>query len=68
MFSAVRTSFVKTTFATSRCFSKEAARKSVKAGAVLVLDGAPHKVIKFVHGKRGKGGGFVKSGFKLWQY
>jgi hypothetical protein len=68
MFSAIKVGFVKTSRVTARCFSKDAARKSIKVGAVLVLDGAPHKVVKYIHGKRGKGGGFVKSGIYTSQF
>ena len=49
---------------TIRHFSKERAGKSVKPGAAIVLDGAPHRVIKIIQGKRGKGGGFVRATLK----
>lgn len=43
-----------------RFMSKERAGKAVKPGAALVVDGAPHKVLKITQGKRGKGGGYVR--------
>jgi hypothetical protein len=44
----------------ARFMSKERAGKAVKPGAALVIDGAPHKVLKITQGKRGKGGGYVR--------
>lgn len=44
----------------ARFMSKERAGKAVKPGAALVLDGAPHKVLRITQGKRGKGGGYVR--------
>jgi hypothetical protein len=44
----------------ARAFSKERAGKSIKPGVALVIDENPHKVMRINHGKRGKGGGFVR--------
>jgi translation elongation factor P/translation initiation factor 5A len=40
--------------------SKDRAGKAVKPGEFIVIDGAPHKVLKITQGKRGKGGGYVR--------
>eukprot|EP01039_Chlorochromonas_danica_P014621 gene14621-17096_t len=48
----------------ARFMSKERAGKAVKPGAALVIDGAPHKVLKITQGKRGKGGGYVRAYMK----
>jgi translation elongation factor P/translation initiation factor 5A len=40
------------------------ARELLKPGSVIKLNEGPHKVIKITHGKRGKGGGFVKAKLK----
>ena len=56
-----------TTSAVSSCvrlFSKERAGKSIRPGCAIILDNQPHRCIKFVQGKRGKGGGFVKATLK----
>ena len=45
---------------TRRLFSSDRAKQAVKPGAVLVVDGQPHKVKKITQGKRGKGGGYVR--------
>ena len=38
-----------------RYFSKERAGKAIKPGIAIVLDGVPHRVMKIIQGKRGKG-------------
>lgn len=48
----------------SRLFSKERAGKSIRPGCAIILDNQPHRCTKFVQGKRGKGGGFVKATLK----
>ena len=51
-------------FCNFRNFSKERAGKSVRPGCAIILDGQPHKCVKMIQGKRGKGGGFVKATLK----
>lgn len=38
-----------------RLFSKERASKAVKPGTSIIIDDVPHRVIKMIQGKRGKG-------------
>lgn len=59
MFSAIRLTGKQLTSA--RWFSVDRAIKVVKLNALILLDGAPHRVMKITQGKRGKGGGFVKA-------
>lgn len=47
-----------------RGFATERAGKGVRTSAVILLEDVPHKVSKIVHGKRGKGGGFVRATLK----
>jgi elongation factor P len=47
-----------------RFMSKERAGKAVKPGAAIIVDGAPHKVLRIMQGKRGKGGGYVRAYLK----
>lgn len=45
----------------ARYFSIDRAIKVVKLGNLIKLPEGPHRVLKIVQGKRGKGGGFVKA-------
>lgn len=44
-----------------RYFSIDRAIKVVKLGNLIKIAEGPHRVLKIVQGKRGKGGGFVKA-------
>jgi elongation factor P len=48
----------------SRTFCTVRAREILKPGSVIKINDGPHKVVKITHGKRGKGGGFVKAKLK----
>lgn len=43
-----------------RGFATERAKSLVKPGNILIVDGKPHRVKDIQHGKRGKGGAFVR--------
>lgn len=60
------TSFLRNSLfsASVRSFSKERAGKSIRPGCAIILDNQPHRCTKFVQGKRGKGGGFVRATLK----
>lgn len=47
-----------------RQFCTVRARDILKPGSVIKVNDLPHKVVKITHGKRGKGGGFVKAKLK----
>jgi elongation factor P len=40
------------------------ANKAIKPGETLIIDGELNKVVKYIQGKRGKGGGFVRATLK----
>jgi translation elongation factor P/translation initiation factor 5A len=47
-----------------RFMGKERANKAIKPGETLIIDGELNKVVKYIQGKRGKGGGFVRATLK----